>query len=371
MNANIPELDRGAGKSLWTRAPLWRACLSAAVLLSVGVAFFLPNRWPADTVPSPEVPQAAPRHGLQALVPPAPAVNPATVPQVVPAAKTQALASTMPNKPSIEVKKTATIPATDSGEMTKAPAHVRVAPAAPRQAVGVDASGLDSALVGRSYRQSIELEGYKVPLPPGQWAVLASISGHPNGASGVEYFLGRIEQKKLVGAIRLFAVRSDELPGTGLPAAKGCTSGNPDLDHLVLEEVTPYGHQACWLINNYYAPPLQQWEDRALRIAALDRLAGRDLAAKGVSFPQDFVDVRFSRAETWGTLEVSYLFDPELDGIESNTALSARESDWHAPNVGRFPDKVAYLAKMRDWGDGFWPKFKLAFASGEPPSLQP
>jgi hypothetical protein len=97
--------------------------------------------------------------------------------------------------------------------------------------------------------------------------------------------------------------------------------------------------------------------------------AAGDLAAKGVDYPQDLVDVRFTRAESWGFLEVSYLFDPELDGITSNIALSARESDWHAPNASRFPDKVAYLSKMRDWGEGFWPKFQQTFESGKPASV--
>ncbi|MEX3693381.1 hypothetical protein AB3X91_19020 [Paraburkholderia sp. BR14263] len=373
MNSNTPEVDRAPVKSLWTRAPLWRACLSVAVLLSVGVVSFLPTRHSVDTIPSPEVPRPALRDPQQFKAPPGPAAIQAPVAEVVPAAVAQAPASTVPKPASAEAKsKTpAAIPTADSGQTAQAPVHAHVVPAAPGPAIRADSSGLDSPLVGRTYRQSIEIEGFMVPLPPGQWAVLANSSGRLHGTSGVAYFLGRIEQRRLVGAIRLFAVRSDELPGTGFPAANGCRSGNPDLNYLALEEVTPYGHQACWLINNFFASPLQQWEDRALRMPALDRLAGRDLSAKGMSFPQDFVDVRFTRAETWGLLEVSYLFDPELDGIESSTSLSASESDWHAPNVGRFPDKVAYLAKMRDWGEGLWPRFKLAFASGEQPSVRP
>jgi hypothetical protein len=294
----------------------------------------------------------------------------ASKPKVAPAAAAQAPANTISKQASTETKKSVAAKTAESSQTAKAPASGQVPLAAPTRAAKEDPSDVDRALLGRTYRQSITVDGFNVPLPPGQWAVLANGDARPQGAAGVAYFLGHIEHKRLVGAIRLFAAHSNEQPGAGFSAANGCTSGNPNVNHLVIEEVTPHGHQACWLINNFFTPPMQRWKDPAVKIDGLDRAAARHLAAMGVSYPQDLVFARFTRAETWGLLEVSYLFDPELNGIDSDTALSARDSNWHAPNVGVFPDKVAYLAKIRNWGDGFWPKFKLAFASGTPPSLR-
>jgi hypothetical protein len=370
MNSNNPNLVVGAAASLWKRAPLWRVCAITAAILSVATVCFPPHwRW-TDVKPLPPLPEsiayAPPQNAFVAHAVPAPAVAPEVKPALAAASSASPAAQKQAVKvASNQVSKTAVVPL----PKTNAPINAQISLAVPNASTTKDPSGLDSALLGRTYHGSIEAGGFNVPLPPGRWAMLANSSVRLHGATGMAYFLGRIEHKKLVGAVRLFAVRSIDLPGEGFPAANSCTAGNPDLDYLSLESVTPYDHHACWLINNFFTPPMLQWADRAVKITNLDRAAAGDMAAKGVSYPQDLLAVRFTRSEKWGLLEVMYLFDPELDGISSSTVLSARESDWHAPNVGRFPDKVAYVAKTRAWGEGFWPSFQQAFDSGKPPSV--
>ena len=373
MSSNLPNLAGDQAQSLWKRAPLWRACVATSLLLSVAVVCFPPHWRSTDTKPLPPMPEAAtyvpPQNAAVANTAPAVAATTSGKPAL--AVTAQASAPAVPK----QLRKAAQVPSVNTvastGATLNTPTNAQIALAVPNAAATKDPSGLDSAMLGRTYSRSIAVEGFNVPLPPGQWAMLANSGIHLRGATGMAYFLGRIEHKKLVGAIRLFALRSIEQPGDGFPAANGCTSGNADLDYLALDSVTAYDHQACWLINNFFTPPLQQWADRAVKIASLDRAAAGDLAAKGVSYPQDFLGVRFTRAEKWGLLEAMYLFDPELDGISSDTVLSARESDWHGPNVGRFPDKAAYVAKMRSWGENFWPTFQQAFDTGTPPLSTP
>jgi hypothetical protein len=350
-------------------------------MLSTVVVVCFPPQWRAPDATLAPLPEAVTYHPAQPAVE-APVVNPpATVAASKPAETSVAQVNTdQKHRPAVTSQTVASTTATTkpkvlastvvaANPVAKAPATAAISMAVPGAAARPDASGLNGALLGRTYRQSIRVEGFDVPLPPGQWAVLANSSIHFNSSPGMAYFLGRIEQKRLVGAIRLFALRSNSQPGTGFPAANGCKVRNPNLNYLYAGSVTAFDHQACWLINNYFTPPLQQWADRAVKIAGLDRAAAGDLTAKGVSYPQDLIDVRFTRAETWGFLEVSYLFNPEAEGINSSTALSARESDWHAPNAPRFPEKMAYLAKIQAWGEGFWPKFQQAFESGQPASL--
>lgn len=126
----------------------------------------------------------------------------------------------------------------------------------------------------------------------------------------------------------------------------------------------PQGHQACWTIRSYYATPWLQWADRAIKLPVIDRMAAGDMSAKGVSFPQDFIALTLTRTEKWGLLEVMYLFSPEAEGISSHAALSVRETDWTPWNIGRYPEKVAYVEKLKAWGTAFWPRFKAAFDSG-------
>jgi hypothetical protein len=369
MSSNFTALTKGTLTSLWTRAPLWRFCLSAAILFSVlGVCF--PPVWRmVDVLPLPHVPEEVAYQPQQnEVVGDSEAV--ASAPSVAKAIPTMTAGASVPQthkstRPLTTGKSAATT--ADTNHMSRAPATAQISMAVSPTPAKTDSSGLDSAFLGRTYRQSIPVVGFTVPLPPGEWAMLSNSTIHLHGSSGMAYFLGRIEHKKLVGAIRLFAVLSTEQPGAGFPSVNGCVSGNPNLNYLSIDSITPGGHQGCWLINNYFTPPLRQWADRAVKIDALDRAAAGDLAAKGVTYQQDFVDVRFTRSETWGLLEVSYLFDPELNGVTANVALSARESDWHAPNVIHFPDKMTYLAKTREWGEDFWPKFLAAFISGKPP----
>jgi hypothetical protein len=227
-------------------------------------------------------------------------------------------------------------------------------------------SGLDNGVAGRSYNGSLRVDGFNVPLPGGNWLMLANTSVKLPSSAGEMIYLGQIKKKRLVGAIRITAVRSLARPGAGFRAAPGCIDHQEDNNFVMSEEVIPNGHQACWIIGIEVTSPLQQWADRAVKLDSLDRAAAGDMAAKGVSYPQDLVLVRFTRAETWGVLEVKYFFSPETAGIKSNDAFSPRDSDWFAQNISRFPEKQAYIDKLKQWATQFWPRFKNAFDSGQP-----
>ncbi|MGC1550069.1 MAG: hypothetical protein WA777_16220 [Rhodanobacter sp.] len=195
--------------------------------------------------------------------------------------------------------------------------------------------------------------------------MLANTSFKLPTATGEMLYLGQVKKQRLIGAVRITAARSVDQPGAGFPKPPGCIDHQADNHYVMSEEVIPNGHVACWIIGGVYMTPLQQWADRATKMPGLERAAGGDMAAKGVSYPQDMVSVRFTRAETWGVLEVKYLFSPEADGIKSNEVPSFTDSDWSVGNITRFPEKMAYVDKLKNWGAEFWPRFKTAFAEGE------
>jgi hypothetical protein len=206
-----------------------------------------------------------------------------------------------------------------------------------------------------------------VPLPPGAWASVAHSSITLPTATGDVHFLGRITNKRLTGAVRLFAVRSKDSPGAGFDEVKSCTEVNPGRTFVVVDgDMTPHGHQACWTIRDVYATPWMKWADKAVKLSFIDRAAAGDLSAKGVTYPQDLIQLTFSRTESWGLLEVGYLFSPESEKITSNTVLAVNETDWTPTNIVRYPEKLAYIEKLKAWGIDFWPKFKRAFDSGSP-----
>ena len=93
--------------------------------------------------------------------------------------------------------------------------------------------------------------------------------------------------------------------------------------------------------------------------------AGGNLAAKGVSYPQELITVGFDQAERWGELSAGFMFSPEKDGISSNVVPTLRDSDWYKSNLQRYPEKVAYVNKLQHWATTFSPKFQAAFADGK------
>jgi hypothetical protein len=208
--------------------------------------------------------------------------------------------------------------------------------------------------------------GFHVPLPPGEWAVLATsnifVKSNPQNA-GTTYFIGKIEKGRLVGALQINALRTPAAAPTGFDEFKACS--NPDNLFTNKEAVAPFDHQACWVIHSFFTPPWLQWGDKGFPMENLMRAAAGDLAAKGVTYPQDLVAVQFIRSEKWGVLNATYLFSPEQDGIQSTVVPTFRDADWFARNVQRFPEKLAYVEKLRKWGDVFWPRFKAAFDAGK------
>lgn len=367
MTAFASSAGEGAFKSLWRRAPLWRFCLLSAAMLTLLFSLF---------PPAPRQDEIVPLRSLsanQATYSPSQRVARDTPPttgqaQASPQTVTEPIRATPPN-----LKATNTSPSTSGSS----PPRQAVAPpinAGPKAAelslappgnVGAkqDGPGAGDGLQNRIQSGSILVSGFKLPLPPGDWAMLANSSLAIPNSSGMSYFLGRIEGKRLTGAVIVYALKSTLKPGAGFEMSKRCN--DPNAIFVANEGAAAFDHQACWVIHTYFTPPWQQWSDRDVKIPNLTRSAAGDMSAKGVSYPQDFLAVQFFRAEKWGVIDASYLFSPESEGIKSNAAPTFRDADWFPSNIRRFPEKVAYAGKLKDWGASFWPRFKDAFSEGE------
>jgi len=342
----------GALESLWARASLWRFSLMSAALLTLLFVLFPPEGRQNKETHAPPLP------GNTATYTPQPAIGETSPPlsgfissNPVPAARQNP--SSIPTPAAPPSRTIATEPRTADLSLTTPS----------KTAAGRDASGADVSLMGRNYTGSIQVNGFNLPLPSGNWTMLANSKIAIPNSSGTGYFLGRIEHNRLVGAIIVYALRSNLKPGEGVKEFSWC---NESVAIFIANEgATPFDHQACWAMHNIFTPPWQQWADRTVKLDNLSRSAAGDMAAKGVSYPQDFVAVHFFRAEKWGLLDASYLFSPESNGIATHTASNFRDSDWFGLNIQRYPEKAAYATKLKNWGSSFWPRFKTAFAEGE------
>lgn len=262
------------------------------------------------------------------------------------------------------VQQTATLSRSSPTYPTVTPKSAKLSMVSAGSAESPNGTGLDAAMLGPTYSASITSTGFTVPLPQGKWVVLARSTVKLPTASGMAYYLGQIENKRLVGAVKFFAAKSITSSGQGFPEAKACSQPNASRSYVYIEgRILPSEHQLCWIIQNYYSSGLQYWADRAANLPSLERAAGGDLSAKGVSFPQDLINVRFTLSDKSNFLEVDYLFSPETSGIKSHVVPAVQDSDWTAQNVQQYPEKLAYIAKMKVWGQAFWPHLKDAFSS--------
>jgi hypothetical protein len=227
--------------------------------------------------------------------------------------------------------------------------------------------GSSETIMGKTFSKIVPAGGYNIPLPEGNWTGLAAdtitaVNGQK--VHGVQYFLGRIEAGRLVGAVQIFATETTERPGAGFKKFTDCDNKSGNNIFTENEGCVEYDSQSYWRIHNYYSA-FQSWDDRTLNMQNLERSAGRALVEQNVKFPQDFVSLEFNRSEKWGWLRVMYLFSPEAEGISSKPVSNYRDSDWHSANIVRFPEKMAYANKLKLWGKSLWPQFKAAFAAAE------
>lgn len=363
MSSPRPAAPFATARTLWRRAPAWRLLVLSASLSTLLFVLFARPSMPKNGD------RLANLASLEktAYVPP-PAAAPASEPK-------PAIASTAPVPPGAAASAVvATAPPVATVSPVPPPTHAPK-PATLAMVTGnadskADPSGLDPALRGRTYSTTARINGFDVALPKGDWITLANSSANLPSASGEVFFLGQVRNKRLVGALRIFAIRSKSLPGEGFEEVKSCSETNPYRIAATIDEpLAPHGHQACWTIRNIYSEGFSHWGDRAARMSAIDRAAAGDMAAKGVTYPQDMISLTFTRTESWGLLEVGYLFSPEADGFQSATVLGVRDSDWTAQNLANEPDKAAYIEKLKAWGNTQWPQFKAAFAKAAPASL--
>jgi len=341
-------------KTLWARAPWWRFSLMLGALLTLLVGLFPP------TFESTKLP---PTVNEASYTPPVASPLPVEQPKL-------AAISAPPSEPHQTSVQTPAVATPKPVRITKPvpqTADLSLATSAKTSINKESISGLDPALLGRTYRESIMVNGFNLPLPTGNWAMLANssvkITKDPNN-TGMSYFLGRIEHKRLIGGVVIFALRSPPPSSSGFEEFKRCNDPG-STTYIFKEEITPFNRQACWLISTYFTPPWQQWADRAVTLSTITRAAAGDMSAKGVSYSQDLVAVQFYRAEKWGVIDATYLFDPEGEGIKSGIAPTMHDSDWFGPRLQLFPEKIAYINKLKNWGNTFWGGFKMAFSEGE------
>jgi hypothetical protein len=180
------------------------------------------------------------------------------------------------------------------------------------------------------------------------------------GGDGSEsIFLARIEGSKATGVTLFTGTGPTVKTDTGYRPYKQCL--RTGLLYLQIDLNEEFGRQQCWHIN-HNVNVAAGWGNKDQPNPLLKAGMG-ELGIRHVLTPDSFLAVLYRLAEKNGYLNTLYYFSPEADGIPEHRVSSWNDSDWHIDYINRYPDKVAYVARLKEWAINWWPRLKTSFTT--------
>jgi hypothetical protein len=224
---------------------------------------------------------------------------------------------------------------------------------APR--AGADPNG--ATLRGKTVTGRVVAQGKSVPLPPGQWIVVAHVPA-PDAGGTESLFLAQMRRDKLSRAVLVQASTQADQSATGFRRSAQCARTALLYAKTISNEA--FGRQDCWTINHNLSTQSER-EAPPIIGAAIG-----ELELRGVKYPPVLLSAFFRLADRQSFLHAVYYFNPELDGITTKPALW-EESDWNRNSIHQHPEKIAYVEKLRAWAEAWHPAVSDGF-QGIPPA---
>ena len=216
--------------------------------------------------------------------------------------------------------------------------------------------------MGKTLTGQVPVQGKFVPLPPGEWLVVAHFPAPGEGAVESLY-LAQLNKDTLTKAVLIQSMRLGGEPGPGFRRSAQCSRTALLYTKTISNE--DFGRQDCWTINH----TVQVRSERDS--PSLIRAAIGELEARGVKYPPVMLSAFFRLADKQSFQHAIYYFNPESDGIASSPTPIWDDSDWHRNYIRQYPDKVAYANKLRGWAEGWHTQVRDAFESAQPPQGSP
>jgi len=197
-------------------------------------------------------------------------------------------------------------------------------------------------------------QGMAVPLPPGQWVVVAHVPAPEPG--GIEsLFLAQMRRDKLSRAVLVQARAQVDDSATGFQRSAQCA--RPALLYAKTISNEEFGRQDCWTIDHNVSMRPERDSPPIIGTAI------GELDLRGIKNASVLLSAFFRLADRQRSLDVVYYLNPETDGIISKPA-SWEESDWNRNHIHQYPDKIAYVEKLRAWAEAWYPAVRESFQGG-------
>lgn len=193
----------------------------------------------------------------------------------------------------------------------------------------------------KAYASSFEIAGKQIPLPAGEWRVVAQSDrpaavDHPS--AGYVRQVVMVQLKNQVPAAVIVATVNTEPSATGWGTSRDCTRNDILGTALLYESGIDV---SCNFINHV----VRVGADAA---SPLDSDIARQAKAEGWSMPPTWLMAGFRIADRRDLLDVRYHFNPELV-LPGRPAASWDGSPWSRAAVASSRNRAAVVASLSGW----------------------
>lgn len=202
------------------------------------------------------------------------------------------------------------------------------------------------------HQGSIIVDNMILPLPEGEWKVFGS--GNIKNGKGISLVLGETQGNKLSRII--YISRNRKFKGSFKKDRRLKRKDN--LHTYINEENTEVGKQNGWFIDymNCSAFVPREWNSDAKK-QAYNHIVDSKLA-----MPINLISTHHIFTDHYGKLLMyDIIINPDLEGLEPSASGEKRLSDWNSLRINNFPEKVAFVEKLRIENTEFHQKLKDAF----------
>jgi hypothetical protein len=207
------------------------------------------------------------------------------------------------------------------------------------------------------YKGSFHIRGKTVPLPPGEWKIMA------NGFDSDKFFqlyLVHEHPGKIFQSIWI-CVDSIELNREyGYSIAD--VAKRLDMHHVVTNKHIAGEPHDWWFVNNQSAG-FNKKEGKPVLNEAIDYIKSHNLVTSN-----DYVFVRHrltgSHPYKKRYLDVEYYYNPEVEGFPQGDKSEWRNSDWNATRVNEDPRKSGFIKELINKHNSIHQQLKAGFHPG-------
>ncbi len=196
--------------------------------------------------------------------------------------------------------------------------------------------------IGTTYQSNLKV-GFgdtSIPLSDGKWKLIGySTTGNNNNtpiATGV-----LIQENGSTISKGVIFQTPTKFEKNGYVVSKWCERKNV---HFIEKKSNYAGReQDCWGVNHY------KMTFRYNKIMAYKQ--AQDYMKKNkLVLPLAMIATKHRKANSFKFLEVTYFFNPELEGFPPPKIANWGSSDWHPERITNDKAKVAYIDRIKEWG---------------------